>query len=178
MGQGVVFKFHCAALVCFAVAGLAAEANSVFRKLPAIEAGTAEAKARVPQGVRDVRIELGCDARAWMRSGRVRESPPRYSVVTPMGMVLKALSKATENVRNYDVSRARPPLQLSQNRRHIYLLLPFFTNSSEARVPGSLAHRGLCRDAPPIPVTTGNQPCLGASKSPDSTRSNRKSKWH
>ncbi len=72
-------------MVCFAVAGLASEtsdADSAFRKLAAIEAGTAapgtrivftpaevnawiraEAKARVPQGVRDVRIELG-DGRA------------------------------------------------------------------------------------------------------------------
>jgi len=84
--SGGVCKIHCAALVCFAFAGLAAseknDAGSAFRKLAAIEAGTAapgsrivftpaevsawiraEAKARVPQGVRDVRIELG-DARA------------------------------------------------------------------------------------------------------------------
>jgi hypothetical protein len=82
----MVLKIHCAALVCFAVAGLAAseknDAESAFRKLARIEAGTAapgsrivftpaevnawiraEAKARVPQGVRDVRIELG-DGRA------------------------------------------------------------------------------------------------------------------
>jgi hypothetical protein len=84
--SGGVCKIHCAALVCFAVAGLAAseknDADSAFRKLGAIEAGTAatgsgivftpaevrawiraEARARVPQGVRDVRIELG-DGRA------------------------------------------------------------------------------------------------------------------
>jgi hypothetical protein len=84
--SGVVSKIHCAALVYLAVAGLAAseknDADSAFRKLAKIEAGTsaagsrivftpaevnawirAETKARVPQGVRDVRIELG-DGRA------------------------------------------------------------------------------------------------------------------
>jgi hypothetical protein len=81
MEGGVVRKIHCAAWVCFAVAGIASElsdADSAFRKLAKIEAGTAapgsrlvftpaevnawlraEAKARVPKGVRDVRIELG-----------------------------------------------------------------------------------------------------------------------
>ena len=86
----MVRKIHCAALVCCAVAGLVAseapseanDADSAFRKLAKIEAGAAapgsrlvftaaevnawiraEAKARVPQGVRDVRIELG-DGRA------------------------------------------------------------------------------------------------------------------
>jgi hypothetical protein len=81
-----VSKIHCAALVCLAVTGLAAseanDADSAFRKLARIEAGTAapasrivftpaelnawiraEAKERVPRGVRDVRIELG-DGRA------------------------------------------------------------------------------------------------------------------
>ena len=83
-------KIHFAAWVCFAVAGLVAseapsepsDADSAFRKLAKIEAGAAapgsrlvftaaevnawiraEAKARVPQGVRDVRMELG-DGRA------------------------------------------------------------------------------------------------------------------
>ena len=80
MGEDVLRKLHCVVLACLLLGAAGVDEQTAFRKLGTIEAGAAapgsrfaftpaevnawfraEGRARVPQGVRDLRVDLGAE---------------------------------------------------------------------------------------------------------------------